>query len=94
MHEAFHESLRGGFRGQLESTWVETDSFEILDEDNEAALITRSSWEDIVSPGKILSMAMLLRKQGAPGGTEQECPTCRTVYKGYDKCKELERVRW
>jgi len=95
VHQAFREALRGSVRGQPESAWVESDSFEVLDEDNGAALITPAKWEATISPGKILSMAMLLRKQGEMSrATEQECPTCQTAYRGFDKHKDLARLRW
>ncbi|KAI5850933.1 hypothetical protein BZA05DRAFT_399219 [Tricharina praecox] len=92
--EAFHEAVRGGFRGGRESVWVESKSFAIFDEDNNAAMITPASWEDTISPGKTLSMSMRLKKQQDPvRGTEQECPSCRTAYRGYGKGNDLERVR-
>jgi hypothetical protein len=65
----------------------------VLNESENGTIITANSWEVALEPGILLSMAMLLRKQ-AKKPTEQACPACGKVYKGYGKCKDLQRVRW
>lgn len=92
---AFCDIIKSGFRRDPESVWVNKGLFEVLNEGENGALITKESWENILQPGMQLSMAMLLMKQKSrhqiPG--EQSCPACETPYKGYGKCKDLERVR-
>jgi len=94
MRQEFCEAIRVNHKDPRERVWIDSGSFEIFDEDNKAVMITPALWDATVSPGKTLSMALRLKKQVPSLGMEQECPTCRYVYKGYGKTKDLERVRW
>jgi hypothetical protein len=89
--------LQRAFEGQPGVELVTRGLFRVLNEADASngapAMITANSWEDTLEPGMLLSMAMIQRKK-ADLTTEQECPGCGTLYNGYGKSKDLQRVRW
>jgi hypothetical protein len=74
---------------------VKAGLYEIINEENNTAPLTVENWEDAVVPGMELSMSIVLKQQQeSSSSAAQNCPSCGDRYKGYGKCKDLERVRW
>jgi len=86
--------LNNHFDGRPGSELVNTGLYEIMNEQSKGAL-TIKDWEETIVPGMALSMSILLkRQQRTSDRTGESCPSCEAPYKGYGKCKDLERVRW
>ena len=74
---------------------VQRKTFRITDEDDGGRLMSKSNWNDLISPGKKLSMAMIFEIYGTEWqDNAKRCPTCRFVHKGSVDRRDLERVRW
>ena len=74
---------------------IQRETFEIADEDGGGRLMSKSNWNDLISPGKKLSMAMILKiYETERQDNAKLCPTCGFVHKGSVDRRDLERVRW
>jgi hypothetical protein len=88
--------MRNHFDGRPGSEWVNRGLYEIeIINENQPTPLTITNWDDSIVPGMELCMAIILKQQQKSSDrAEQDCPSCGDRYKGYGKCKDLERVRW
>ena len=82
------------FEGCPGSDWINQGLYEIVDENKREITLGSENWEQVIQPNMVISMNMLLRKEKPQGLESADCPSCGELYRGYSKCKELERVRW
>ena len=82
------------FEGFPRNDWINQGLYEIVDENNRETTLGPKNWEDVIQPDMVISMNMLLRMEKGQGLERADCPSCGELYRGYSKCKELERVRW
>ena len=82
------------FEGCPGSDWISQGLYEIVDENNRETILGSKNWEDVIRPNMVISMNMLLRREGGQGPERADCPSCGELYRGYSEFKELERVRW
>ena len=92
--QGFNEMLRVNFDGTPASGWVQTQSFQIFNEDSGSSPMSMSNWEDHLVPGMLLSMAMLLKekREMAQSNDRQSCPSCGWTCK--TSPNSCDRVRW
>ncbi|KAI5839119.1 hypothetical protein DFP73DRAFT_221937 [Morchella snyderi] len=92
--EDFRSLVQMGFKESAGKSFVERGEYDIINEES-GALLKMEEWGNIIKPGILLSMAIVIRKQMEKGKNDHRCPGCQTRYTGSVGIgNELERVKW